>query len=281
MRVLSLINQKGGCGKTTVAVNLAAALARSGQRVLLVDLDPQAHATLALSCDGEHGASLCDVLVRGEPVRDAIRRTPFGVEILPSNGDLAEFEETSARRLRPENALREALATVAADYDWALLDCPARADGVLSANALRASSVAILVVETGAFALQGALRARRIFESTARAQGSRFDIRVLGTLYDRRTKCGRELLLALHARFGADMFDTVIRESVRLRESAARGTPIPYLAPRSGAAGDFAALAQELLALRLRDGRDLEVGPSPRAACDGPRPIVPAESAPL
>lgn len=261
MRVLSLINQKGGCGKTTVAVNLAAALGRRGQRVLLVDLDPQAHATLAMSCDGEHGLSLCDVLVGGEPIRRAIRRTPFGVELLPAAANLAEFEEVCARRLKPENALRAALSVVADDYDWALLDCPARADGVLSANALCASSLAVLVVETGAFALQGALRAKKIFETTARAQGSRFDIRVLGTLFDRRTKCGRELLLALHARFGRDMFDTVVRESVKLRESAARGTPIPFLAPRSGAAEDFASLAEELVALELRDGRDLSPRP--------------------
>lgn len=268
MRVLSLVNQKGGCGKTTVAVNLATALARKGRRVLLVDLDPQAHATMALGCDGEDGVSLRDVLVAGLPARRAIRRTPFGVELLPAAVNLAEFEETSARMLRPENALRDALVAVAEDYDWALLDCPARADGVLSANALRASSVAILVVETGAFSLQGALRARRIFESTARAQGSRFDIRVLGTLFDRRTKCGRELLLALHARFGKDMFDTVIRESVKLRESAARGVPVPFLAPRCGAAEDFASLAEELNALRLRDGHDLAQPPvsKPRAS---------------
>jgi chromosome partitioning protein len=269
VRVLSLINQKGGCDKTTVAVNLAAALARRNQRVLLVDLDPQAHATLALSCDGEAGPSLRHVLVEGRLARRVIRPTPFDVELLPAAANLAEFEETSARRLKPENALRDALLPISGDFDWALLDCPARADGVLSANALRASSVAILVVETGAFALQGALRARRILEHTARAQGSRFDIRVLGTLFDRRTKCGRELLLAQHARFGRDMFDTVIRESVKLRESAARGVPIPFLAPRSGAAQDFASLAEEVLALRLELGRDL--APEPAA-----EPLTPA-----
>ncbi|MCE9595671.1 MAG: ParA family protein [Planctomycetes bacterium] len=257
MRVLSLINQKGGCGKTTVAVNLAAALGRREQRVLLVDLDPQGHATLALSCDGESCASLRDVLTARTSIRSAIRRTPFGIDLLPAAESLAEFEEASARMLKPETVLHDALQDVADEYDWALLDCPARADGVLSANALRASSIAILVVETGAFALQGALRARRIFERTARAQGSRFDIRVLGTLFDRRTKCGRELLLAMHSRFGPDMFDTVVRESVKLREAAARGMPVQFLAPRSGSSDDFAALAVELAATRLRDGHDL------------------------
>ncbi len=257
MRVLSLINQKGGCGKTTVAIHLSAALAARGERVLLVDLDPQAHASLGLSCDGSAGVSLREVLIGDAPAKRAIVDAPGGVKLLPANAALSDFEDASARMLRPESALREALSAIGDEFDYALLDCPARADGVLSANALRASSVAILVVETGAFALQGALRARKLFEDMARAQGSRFDIRVLGTLFDKRTKCGREFLLAMHARFGEDMFDTVIRESVKLRESAARGVPIQEFAPRSGAAEDFASLAREAAALELRTGEPL------------------------
>jgi chromosome partitioning protein len=257
MRVLSLINQKGGCGKTTVAVNLAMALLRAGSRVLLVDLDPQAHATLGLSCDGDVGFTLRDVLVDELPIERAIVPTASGVHMVASNARLAEFEEASARIVRAESVLRDALAEVASRYDYALLDCPARADGVLSANALRASSVAILVVETGAFALQGAIRARKLFESVARSQGSSFDIRVLGTLFDRRTRCGRELLLAMHSRFGTDMFDTVIRESVKLRESAARGLPVQLLAPRGAACADFAALADEIAKLELDQGSEL------------------------
>jgi chromosome partitioning protein len=201
--------------------------------------------------------SLREVLIGEVPAERAIVDAPGGVKLLPANADLSDFEDASARMLRPESALREALSAIADDFDYALLDCPARADGVLSANALRASSVAILVVETGAFALQGALRARKLFEGMARAQGSRFDIRVLGTLFDKRTKCGREFLLAIHARFGADMFDTVIRESVKLREAAARGVPIQEFAPRSGAAEDFASLAEEIAALELRTGEPL------------------------
>jgi len=264
MRVLSLINQKGGCGKTTVAVNLAGALARAGERVLVVDLDPQAHATLGLSHDGDVGPTLRDVLVDGLPARRAIHPAPGGIALLPASTRLAEFEEASARTLRPESLLRDSLADVAGEFDWALLDCPARADGVLSASALRASSFAILVVETGAFALQGAIRALKLFEGLARAQGSRFDVRVLGTMFDRRLRCDRELLLALHARFGANMFDTVIRECVKLREAAARGVPVQLSAPRSAAASDFEALAAEVLALRLDVGADLARSPASR-----------------
>ena len=264
MRVLSLVNQKGGCGKTTVAINLAAALAARGRRVLLVDLDPQAHGTLGLGVDpgglgSERALSLHEVLAEGVSARSALVSAPGDLQLLPASPRLAEFEELSARTLRAESRLREALRELAADFDDALLDCPARADGVLTANALAASSLALLVVETGAFALQGALRARELFEEIGDRQGSRFDLRVVGTLFDRRTRFARDLLVAMQARFGAAMFDTVVRTSVRLREAAAHGVPVRVLDPRSRATGDFEALADEVLAVRLEAGGPLEL----------------------
>lgn len=257
MRVLSLVNQKGGCGKTTAAINLGAALAARKQRVLLVDLDPQAHATLGLGADGDSGASLVDVLCGFATSREALRRAPCGLTLLPGSARLAEFEEASATMLAPERALRGALEELAHGFDYALLDCPARADGVLTANALCASTTAVLVVETGAFALQGALRAVKLFERVAEAQGSRFDLRVLGTLFDRRTRFARELLIALQSRFGDRMYNTVVRTSVRLREAAASGEPVLAFAPRSGACADFTALAEEVCGDALIQGRPL------------------------
>lgn len=259
MRVLSLVNQKGGCGKTTAAIHLGAALARKGARVLVVDLDPQAHATLGLGCEAEGGASLADVLSAGASARSALREAPSGLALLPASAKLADFEEAAAVSLAVEGRLRRALAALAQDFEYALLDCPPRADGVLTANALAASSVAVLVVETGAFALQGALRALALLGETARAQDARFDVRVLATLFDRRTRFEREVLVALQARFGALMFDTAVRKDVRLREAVACGLPAQDLEPRSRGARDFAALADEVAALRLVDGRDLEV----------------------
>lgn len=258
MRVLSLVNQKGGCGKTTAAIHLGAALARRGARVLVVDLDPQGHATLGLGCESEGGANLADVLLHGASVGDALRETPAGLTLLPASARLAEFEEAATVSLGVEGRLRRALAPLALEYEYALLDCPPRVDGVLAANALAASSVAVLVVETGAFALQGALRALALLGETARSQEARFDVRVLATLFDRRTRFEREVLVALQARFGALMFDTAVRKDVRLREAVACGAPVQEIAPNSRGTRDFAALAEEVAGLRLSDGRDLD-----------------------
>jgi chromosome partitioning protein len=263
MRVLSLVNQKGGCGKTTAAIHLAGALAQRGDRVLLVDLDPQAHASLGLGVDCEGDDSLAEVLSGEARARDALREVPGGLRLLPGSERLAEFEEVSARSFHPEHALRSALHTVAADFDWALLDCPPRADGVLTANALCASTCVFLVVETGAFALQGALRALRLVDDIAERQGSSFDLRVLGTLFDRRTRYARELLVAMQARFGGQMFDTVVRSSVRLREASACGVPVQVLDPGSRAAADFEALAGEVTC--MPDVRGQPIRPTPQA----------------
>ena len=282
MRVLSLVNQKGGCGKTTAAINLAGALAAAEKRVLVVDLDPQAHGTLGLGVDAYRGLSLFDVLAEGVSARSAVLRASGGIHLIPSSARLAEFEEASERTIRPESALAGALTEVAADYDYALLDCPARADGVLTANALYASTLVLLVVETGAFALQGALRALTLFSEIGERQGSSFDLRVLGTLFDRRTRFARELLVAMQARFGDGMFDTVIRTSVRLREAAAHGVPVQVLDPRSSAAGDFAALAQEVVRVPLELGRELSgarLMPVPRRIRER-RPVPAPESEP-
>lgn len=255
MHTLAFVNQKGGCGKTTAAVNLAGALARKGERVLLVDLDPQAHATMALSCAVEEEPTIADVLLDGVALAAAVQPAPGGVALVPATLALSELEEAAGRLVHPERLLGGALAAIAGDYDFALIDCPPRADGVLTANAVRAADTAVLVVETGAFALQGAFRAIGILEEVAGDAAAEFDLRVLGTLFDRRTSLARELLIGTQARFGALMFDTVIHENVRLREAAAVGVPVQTLDPGCRAARDFDALAEEVreLAAERRD----------------------------
>lgn len=247
MHTFAFVNQKGGCGKTTSALHLAGALAADGARVLLVDLDPQAHATLGLGIAVEGRPTLAEVLIDGVPGEQALRGAPGGIDLLPSCPRLAEFEELAARRLEPEQALRGVLAGLAGAYDFALLDCPPRTDGVLAANALRAADTAILVVEAGAFALQGAHQALVVLDEVTLDMERPFDVRVLGTLFDRRTRLARELLIAMQARFGELLFDTAIHTSARLREAAAFGLPIQVLDPASRAARDFEALAQEVV----------------------------------
>lgn len=259
--VLSLVNQKGGCGKTTTAIHLAGAFAARGERTLLVDLDPQAHATMGLGCAPVREPTIADVLIRNAPVASAVQAVAGGIDLLPASAQLGQFEEMSERTIQPERLLARALEATEVRYDWVVLDCPPRADGVLCANALYAATVAVLVVETGAFALQGAIKALRILEEVARNQDHRFDLRLVGTMFDRRTRFARELLVALHSRFGSALYDTVIRSSVRLREAAALGKPVQVLDPGSRAASDFTALAAEIAA-DLR--RPAQQGPGSR-----------------
>ena len=254
MQVLAFVNQKGGCGKTTAAVNLAGALAAMGQRTLLVDLDPQAHATLGLGCAPapELDATLLDVLAGEASIEDALVAAPGSIWLLPAAANLAQFEEVAARMIEPEQVLAARLAEVSELFDCVLLDCPPRADGVLTANALCACDTAVLVVETGAFALQGALAAQRILRERQVEEGQNFELRVLATLFDRRLRIAREILIALQARFGELLFDSVVRESARLREVAALGQPVQVVDPASRASADFHSLAQEVLALAVR-----------------------------
>mgnify|MGYP000046819625 CR=1 FL=1 len=250
MRTYALANQKGGCGKTTTAIHLAAALAERGERVLLVDLDPQGHATLGLGCHVGHGPSMAHVLAGEVDAGACLRQVSDRLELLPATLELGDFEEQAVHALSPEQALRRALRPLIGRFDRVVLDCPPRADGVLTANALRAATHLLLVVETGAFALQGALRARAIFAELL-GLGERPAVRVVATMFDRRTRFARDLLVAMHARFGPEMYDTAIRSSVRLREAVACGTPVLFSAPNSASTQDFLALADEVLADRL------------------------------
>lgn len=256
MHVIALVNQKGGCGKTTTAINLAGALSAAGERVLLVDLDPQAHATLGLGCAIEDEPTCLDVLRERVTVREAVQTAPGGVWLLPATSDLAEFEEEAARAIAPERALARALAVARLAFDFAILDCPPRADGVLAANALRAADTALLVVESGTFALQGALKALDVLAATAATLSEPFSVRAVGTMFDKRLRIARELLVGMHAQLGGLLFDTAIATSIRLREAAAAGVPVNVLDPASRAADDFRALASEVRAHRaaLADG---------------------------
>ena len=265
MHVLSFVNQKGGCGKTTVAVHLAGALSARGDRVLLVDLDPQAHATLALGCAPATDRTSGAVLTGRASAEDAVHVAPGGIHLLPADAGLTDFEERVERSIRPAGVLREALERLPTRYDWVLLDCPPRMDGLLCANALYASTVAVLVVETGAFALQGALLAGPVLEEARGEHGARFEVLVLATMFDRRLRIARELLVALQARFGERLLDCVIRTSVRLREAPACGLPVQLLDPASKSCADFAALAEEL-AVRLSRAPGGEPARRPKVA---------------
>ncbi|HED65409.1 MAG TPA: ParA family protein [Planctomycetes bacterium] len=274
MQTLAFVNQKGGCGKTTAVVHLAGALALGGDRVLVVDLDPQAHATLALGQVVDGAPSIADVLLRGVDAAEALLLAPAGIALLPSSLALAEFEESAERVLHAEGFLARALANLHG-WDFVLIDCPPRADGVLTLNALRAADTAVLVVETGTFALQGALKAAGLFTAALGEDTPRFELRVLATLFDRRLRIARDLLTGVQARFGNALFDTVIHESVRLREAAAFGLPVQLLDPDCRAVRDFEALAGEVRALAgHRTGDGIVPVPFPGLRADDARKVL-------
>jgi chromosome partitioning protein len=253
MRVIAIVNQKGGCGKTTTAVNLAGALAADGHRVLVVDLDAQAHATLALGADPERidenlyevfadpdGASrLSGVCV---PVGERLDVAPSGIVLSALEQKLAsEPVETRTARL----AL--ALDTLGDRYDFALIDCAPNV-GLLTFNALRAAREVIVPLETSFFAIHGVQKLLETIALLTERIGHELSVRILPTLFDGRTRYARQTLGEIREMFKDLCFDTVIRQNVKLREAASRGRPINAVAPSANGAHDYAALAIEVVA---------------------------------
>ena len=252
-RVIAIVNQKGGCGKTTTAVNLAGSLANDGARVLVVDLDPQAHATLGLGIDPEQlDENLYEVLAEadgGERLAEVIVPVAEGLHVAPSGIVLSALEQKLAQEraeARTER-LSRALDSLDGDYDFVLIDCPPNV-GLLTFNALRAAGEAIIPLETSHFALHGVSKVMETIALLGERVGRTPSVRVLATLYDGRTRFARETLAEIRSRFGDLCFDTVIRGCVRLREAARRGLPIGSTASRSNGAVDYAALAAEIAA---------------------------------
>jgi chromosome partitioning protein len=260
MRTIAVVNQKGGCGKTTIAINLASSLAQSGQRVLLVDMDPQAHCAIGLAVPEEQiEQSIYDVLIsrsRNEPIRltEILWQISDRLELAPASIDLSAFEQQMAGIQERECCLKEALDEVKNQYECAIIDCPPTI-GLLTFNALRAATDVIVPVETGYFALHGLSKQLETLSILCKRCSQHVEVKVLASMYDIRTKMAREILAELRSHFSDKMFKTIVNFNTRLKEAASFGQPISEYDPTSKGFKDFRALAEEVLATQVKQQR--------------------------
>lgn len=253
MRTIAIINQKGGSGKTTTAINLAASLARIGHRSLLVDLDPQSHCALGLAIpesqiDLQIGDALLSPSNRSIDLSRLIWSVSRRLDLIPSATKLAAIEAARgglADADDRESRLASFLAKVADQYEYCLLDCPPSI-GLLTYNAMRASNEVLIPVETGFFALQGAAKQANAIKSLSRRFGMKLPFRVVPTLHDPQSRVACDVLAQLRERFSKHITQALIRADPQLREAACLGVSIHEHDPASRGAFDYAALALEM-----------------------------------
>jgi chromosome partitioning protein len=265
--VIACANQKGGVGKTTTVINLAAYLALAGRRVLVVDLDPQGNATSGLGFDRNGGtSSIYPALVEPTVARALVQPTQVdGLWLIPSGRDLAGAEVELVGLAQRERKLNVALGTVRPDYDFILLDCPP-AVGLLTVNALTAADSVLVPIQCEYYALEGLGQLLATIDLVRDNLNPRLRLAgVLLTMYDARTTLSADVAAEVRRHLDGSVFETIVPRSVRLAEAPSYGRPIARYSPESRGAHAYQALAEEVIA--RRNGARCPVAP---AAVPGP-----------
>ena len=251
MRVIASANQKGGCGKTTTAINLSSSLSLKGQKVLLIDFDPQAHATMGLNVKpSDLDKTIYDVITPKKNwlwgIEDILVPVKDNFDLAPSSILLSAFEQELSGLERREHRLFQAIQPLKEKYDFIVIDCPPSI-GHLCFNALRACDEVIIPIDMSLFSLRGVAKLIEIIILLKDKIGHDIKSRALITMYDRRTRYSRTVLEKVQAEFGNNVFDTVIRYNIRLRETADLGLPVGDYDKNAIGHMDYENLAEEVI----------------------------------
>ena len=246
-RIIAIINQKGGSGKTTTTVNLAAALGRQDRRVLVLDLDPQASASSWLGVkDG--GRGLLDVFTDGLALAGLVQPTPAdGVEVIPSSSWLLGAEKALAGEVGAETILRQRLSALEGPWQYILIDCPPTL-GTLATNALVAAQEVLVPVECHVMGLGGLVRLLQTVEVVKERLNPTIKLAgIVACRFDTRTRHAHDVVVQLRSRFGPLVYEAMIRENVRLAECPSFGQPITQYDPFCSGAADYRKLASDVM----------------------------------
>ncbi len=247
-KIMALVNQKGGVGKTTSAINLSASLAAAKHRVLLIDLDPQGNATVGCGIAGrELSASVNQVLLGECAIEDAIISTDMRVDVLPGNGDLTVAEVRLLQMDNKERCLSQVIAPIKNQYSFILIDCPPSLS-MLTVNALVCASSVIIPIQCEYYALEGLTALVSSIEQIRKTVNPHLQIEgLLRTMYDARNRLSAEVSEQLFAHFGDKVYETVIPRNVRLAEAPSHGLPIIHYDKKSQGAMAYLAWSGEII----------------------------------